>query len=278
MIPPFDLHVHTTFCDGKNTPEEMVLDAIARGMQTIGFSSHSPVDTEDKWYMSEEEIPLYCREIRRLKEKYGNEIRILMGIEQDFYSLPPREDYDYIIGSVHCLLLEGRLWAIDESPEKFEYICKRFFGGDFIWLAHAYFDLVKQLPQKTGCNIIGHFDLVSKFNEGNRFFDEHDPRYVLKAFKTLDELMDKNVIFEVNTGAVARGLRVSPYPPSWMLKYMADRGARITLSSDAHSRDDLQFLFELHADKLYRLGFPCCYVPDGRGWRQVTLDTGDVKA
>ena len=37
----FDLHVHTTFSDGKNTPEEIVLEAIRRGMDTIGFSDHS---------------------------------------------------------------------------------------------------------------------------------------------------------------------------------------------------------------------------------------------
>ena len=36
-----DLHIHTTFCDGKNSAEEMVLAAIDRGLKTIGFSSHS---------------------------------------------------------------------------------------------------------------------------------------------------------------------------------------------------------------------------------------------
>ena len=36
-----DLHVHTNYCDGKNTPEEMVLAAIEKGMECIGFSVHS---------------------------------------------------------------------------------------------------------------------------------------------------------------------------------------------------------------------------------------------
>ena len=33
-----DLHVHTTFCDGKNTPEEVVLTAIEMGLCKLGFS------------------------------------------------------------------------------------------------------------------------------------------------------------------------------------------------------------------------------------------------
>ena len=37
-----DLHVHTTFSDGKNTPEEMILAALDKGLETIGvFRSQS---------------------------------------------------------------------------------------------------------------------------------------------------------------------------------------------------------------------------------------------
>ena len=36
-----NLHTHSSFCDGKNTPEEIVNYAIARGFDSIGFSSHS---------------------------------------------------------------------------------------------------------------------------------------------------------------------------------------------------------------------------------------------
>ena len=35
-------HTHTTFCDGKNTPEEMVVAAIEKGFVALGFSTHSP--------------------------------------------------------------------------------------------------------------------------------------------------------------------------------------------------------------------------------------------
>ena len=41
-----NFHTHTTYCDGKNTPEEMVQAAIALGMTAIGFSGHSHSVTE----------------------------------------------------------------------------------------------------------------------------------------------------------------------------------------------------------------------------------------
>ena len=38
-----NFHTHTYFCDGKDSPEEMVLSAIERGFTTLGFSIHSYV-------------------------------------------------------------------------------------------------------------------------------------------------------------------------------------------------------------------------------------------
>ncbi len=277
MIPPFDLHIHTTFCDGKNTPAEMVEEAIRRGMRTIGFTSHAPLPLEEKWFMTEETLPLYHAEIDRLKREYAGKIAIFKGIERDYYSPPDPYTYDYVIGSVHCVETRDGLFSVDESPESFAHLCKTYFGGDYMWLCHAYFDNVKNIVEKTGCQVVGHFDLVSKFNYRNAFFDEHDPRYVLKALRTLDALIAKDVIFEVNTGAISRGYRISPYPPSWMLQYMWRKGARVTLTSDAHSKENLQFMFELHADKLCRLGYSTCQVIGKNGWRPVPIYRGDER-
>ena len=36
-----DLHVHTNYCDGKDSPEEVVLSAIEKGLSTIGLLAHS---------------------------------------------------------------------------------------------------------------------------------------------------------------------------------------------------------------------------------------------
>ena len=45
-------HTHTTFCDGKNSVEEMTLAAIERGFVALGFSMHgwTPYETTAKVY------------------------------------------------------------------------------------------------------------------------------------------------------------------------------------------------------------------------------------
>ena len=50
-----NLHQHSTFCDGKDTPEEVVLSAIEQGFDSIGFSSHSymPWNTGYSWKMED---------------------------------------------------------------------------------------------------------------------------------------------------------------------------------------------------------------------------------
>ena len=40
-MTPSSYHTHTTFCDGKDSPEELVLEAIRLGCPEIGFSGHA---------------------------------------------------------------------------------------------------------------------------------------------------------------------------------------------------------------------------------------------
>ena len=47
-----DFHVHTTFCDGQASPEEMVRAALEQGMDAIGFSGHSRTAFDESWCMS----------------------------------------------------------------------------------------------------------------------------------------------------------------------------------------------------------------------------------
>ena len=64
-----DYHVHTTFSDGENTPEEMVLAAIKKGLKEIGISDHSYTCFDESYCMQREKIVEYKREIAELKIK-----------------------------------------------------------------------------------------------------------------------------------------------------------------------------------------------------------------
>ena len=67
MTIPFQscVHTHTHFCDGKDAPEALVLEALDRGFVSLGFSGHGWAEY-DTAAMTPEHEEQYRREIRRL--------------------------------------------------------------------------------------------------------------------------------------------------------------------------------------------------------------------
>ena len=235
----YDLHVHTTFCDGKNTAEETVLTAISRGMDVIGFSGHSHTPFDESYCMSVEGTERYREEILRLRKKYRGKIKILLGIEQDLFSDIPAEGYDYVIGSVHYFKLGDEYVPVDHTAAIQKAAADGYFGGDMISLAEVYFDEVARVAETTGCDIVGHFDLVTKFNEDGLLFDVTDPRYVRAWQAAVDRLIPSGALFEINTGAITRGYRKTPYPAPDIYGYIKERGGRFILSGDVHRAENL---------------------------------------
>lgn len=235
-----DYHTHTVFSDGKNTPEEMVLAAIAAGMTELGFSDHSYTAYDESYCMPKDRIGEYRREIARLREKYRGNIKILCGIEQDYYSDEPTDGYDYVIGSVHAVKAGDTYLSVDESAPVQKAAVEQYFGGDYYAFAEAYFSTVANVVEKTGADIIGHFDLAAKFS----LFDEQDPRYIRAWQAAIDALLKTGKPFEINTGAISRGYRTVPYPNPDMIDYIRQRGGKFILSSDSHRTDTLCFDFD----------------------------------
>lgn len=242
--PKIDLHTHTTFCDGKDPAETLVLTAIGKGMKAIGFSGHSYTTVEPDCCMSPEQTVEYRREAARLRETYRGKIAVYCGIEQDFYGEERPVGYDYVIGSVHDTFYDGAYLTIDDTVEIVLRDVREHCGGDFYRWVRCYYETVAQLPQKTGCDVIGHLDLVQKFNQDDRLFSSSDVRYRKALLETVDALLERDCIFEINTGAVARGYRREPYPASYALRRIAEKRGRVILSSDAHRRENLMFGFE----------------------------------
>ena len=238
-----DFHVHTVFCDGQDTPENIVIEAVSRGMKKIGFSGHSYTSFEPDAGMTPDNVEKYKSEIRRLKREYESKIEILCGIEQDYYSDFPAENYDFVIGSLHYVICGGEYIAVDHTAEHFENAISKF-GGDVYNLIENYFETVGDVVNKTNADIIGHFDLISKFNDENKYFDENHPRYIRATEKALDKLLKTGRPFEINTGAMSRGYKKFPYPSKRILKYIASHGGSVILSSDSHRKETLMYKFD----------------------------------
>lgn len=247
-------HTHTVFCDGKNTPEEIVIRAIELGCKEIGFSGHSYTHFDQSYCMSQENTPLYKEEIKGLREKYKNKINILLGVEQDYYSDEPTDDYDYIIGSVHYLFKDGVYLPVDESKEFQIDAVENHYDGDFYAFVEDYYRTVAKLYEKTRCNIIGHIDLVTKFNGDNSLFDTSNPRYIKAMQSAVKALSSAPVIFEVNTGAVSRGYKNEPFPSDDVLGEIKKHQKALILTSDCHSKENLLYGFKDQWERLQKSG------------------------
>ncbi len=239
-----DLHVHTIFSDGNNTPEEMVLAAIDRGMEVIGFSDHSYTDFDESFCIPKAKLEEYRAVVGGLKKKYEDKITILCGIEQDFFSTAPTGCYDYTIGSVHYVKTGDVYIPVDNTAQHLLDGAKQCFDGDLYSLLEEYFRTVGCFAERKDISIVGHFDVVSKFNENDQLFDSKDPRYVAAWQEAAQRLITAGIPFEINTGAIARGYRTAPYPAAPMARFIRSHGGSFLLSSDSHMTDTLCFEFE----------------------------------
>lgn len=244
-------HTHSTFCDGADSPEELVIEAIRLGCPEIGFSGHSYLK-EDSGCMSIEGTKAYCTEIRRLQAVYRDRIAVRLGIEHDIFSDVDRERFDYSIGAVHYVEKNGIKYSVDESRELFLSLVQSIYAGDYYSLAEDYFALEGEVYNRTGCNIIAHFDLITKYNEGNCFFDTGHPRYRKAAEDALEKLIASPCLLEVNTGAMAKGYRTQPYPEKWVIDRWLSAGKELIFSSDCHKKENLLYGFSRFRDIPHR--------------------------
>ena len=80
-----DLHNHTSLCNHANgTMEEYVKKAIEEKIDVFGFSEHAPMNFDPKYRMDISQKSFYENEVKNLKEKYTNDIEILLAYEVDF--------------------------------------------------------------------------------------------------------------------------------------------------------------------------------------------------
>ena len=239
-----DFHVHSTFSDGSASPEEVVQAAVRLGMTRLGFADHGYAPYDLDCCMKQEMIPAYLDQIRSLSVRYADKLEIYCGVEQDLFSTQSTELFDYVIGSVHYLHMEGQYIPVDYREQDLLTAADRFFGGDCMCLAEEYFRTVSAVYDATRCDLIGHFDLITKFIEQEPAFDLNHPRYVKAWQQAADRLLATGKPFEINTGAISRGYRTEPYPAKDIRDYIRAHGGKLILSSDSHKKETIAFGFD----------------------------------
>lgn len=274
-------HVHTTFCDGKNTAEEMIQAAVAAGMTDIGFSAHAAWPVATEWHLPVNRYADYAAEIARIKSAYAGKITVKFGFEADWIagtSAPDSAYYgqfkpDYLIGSVHFAPtdVKGRLaalWPVDAPTQDVAAGIERCFDGDGKRAVLAYWSAVRDMVSSCDFDVVGHLDLPRKRNGELKFFDETASWYRRELKETVNSIAKAGKIVELNTGAIARKAMDAIYPSDELLALLRKADVPVTLDSDSHSTADLTCAYDRARSAAARAGYTAFMYLDDEGWSE----------
>ncbi len=225
-------HTHTYRCHHASDEKERkyVETAIERGLEIMGFSDHAPyLFTRGTYYsgfrMYPYQLAQYCDTIMELREEYKNEIKILIGLEIEYYpeffknEMNWLKDYpiDYLIMGQHFIKneIDGFLYSHGIEPNR-----KPTANEEYLKL---YADQVIE-GMHTGCfTYIAHPDIFT-FTGDDEIYKKHMQRLCTEA-KKLDIPLEYNLlgVGEKRT-----------YPSDKFFEIAAATGNKVIIGCDAH--------------------------------------------
>jgi histidinol-phosphatase (PHP family) len=275
-------HIHSDYCDGTNTIEELVQAGIAAGLTSLGLSSHFPLPFTNDWTMKAENIESYLDDIKNLKAKYASQIELYCGMEIDFFidrqdisdlakAVLPR--LDYTIMSIHTLgkTTGDDVSYIDESQQDFEQGIKKYYQDDKQAFIKDYYESLEKMVEIFEPDILGHVDLIKKYNQNNYFFNENDNWYQELVRTCLDGVATTKTRMEINTGANMRVPGVGRYPSDWIIPEMKKRNIPITIGGDSHSVAGIVYEYNLAEAYLEQCGYHEYWVLKKGRWEAQPL-------
>lgn len=273
MIYPENLHTHCTHCDGSDTAEVFIEEALRLGLTCLGFSSHGDELICGSDFGLKPGYKEYTEHISALKNQYAGKLDILMGIEQDIFSPElPEGLFDYVIGSVHYVCKDGVYLPIDSPRGCAEKNINEHYNGDWLAYVQAFYDLAAVCAEKTKADIVGHFDMIGKFNDNDTYFPETSSDYYDIAIEALKKAVSYGKPFEVNTGGLSRGYTSRVYPAPVLLKELYRMGAEIVITSDAHHAKYLTYGFDFALKTAYECGFRYVKFLSSKGFRDIAIE------
>ncbi|MEO1259801.1 MAG: histidinol-phosphatase [Bacteroidota bacterium] len=281
-------HAHTSFSDGKGTPEKYLDEAIKQGLHTYGFSDHAPIPVDGYGLMEMDALPEYLSTIGQLREHYHGFIQIYKSLEVDY--IPgiinvnsehvAQAGLDYTIGAVHSIgfLPNGKPWGFESSPSHFKFGVETLFGGDVRAAVTRYFELVREMVLQHCPDIVAHVERIRIINKGGRFFNPRDKWYQDQLYKTLKTIARSGAILEINTKGIVQENRKDVFPSLSTIAHAYELGMLIHLSSDAHHPKMITRHFEHASQALRHIGCKSTIVMmDGR-WQEMPLKEASAVA
>ena len=206
--------------------------------------------------------PLYEKWVLDAKEKYKDQIKILLAYEVDYldgYILDEvvNAKVDYMIGSVHFLKNKNDMWGFDNPEFIGVYKSKDI---DTIWA--EYFEAISAMAKTQLFDIVGHLDLIKVF----KFLPKKDIRII--ARDTLKQIKDSNMVLEINPAGLRKPIGET-YPSRQLLELAYEMNIDITFGSDAHSVEQVGFKYEEAISLAKEIGYKKCTTFENREKKSI---------
>lgn len=221
-------HTHTWRCrHAVGTEEEYVERAIEGGIQTLGFSDHSPYWFTEDYYstfrMFPEQLPEYVDTVLGLKQKYAGQIDIRLGLETEYYPALFPEFLRRLKDQPIEYLLLGQHYPGNEIG----YTNVAMGTTDDQKLLEQYYSQVIDAVYTGAFSYVAHPDIF-------RFAGE-DAAYRTQVRRLCRAVKACGIPLEINLLGIRDGRH---YPNERFWEVAAEEGCKAVLGCDAHTPKD----------------------------------------
>ena len=246
-----DVHMHCGCSnDSETRPEDMVENAIAKGLSVICFTDHYDKDNLDWGDEAIFDVESYFQKMIELQEEYRDRIEIRIGAEigmqpylaEYYQNFMAQHPFDFVIGSVHSVL---------EHDVALDFFQKHSDPEGY----KIYFEEMLQDVQKIkSYDVLGHLDYIVRYsNQGSKGFDLNDYMDIIEEI--LKQVIAHGKGIEMNMSGLKYGLG-APHPqPEIIKRYRELGGEIITVGADGHIPEHIAYDYHLADDILKSCGF-----------------------
>ncbi len=213
-----DMHVHSTFSDGRDRIEDNIEECEALGLTALGCVDHVPVDTD--W------VPDYVAAVERLRGETAVELRC--GIEAKLLDTGGALDLPAEIGGVDAIYVADHQVPLAEGPTHPREVRDRIAAGDLS--AEAVVDAILTAtrlsldrPQHV---VIAHFGSIL-------------PKIGLTEADLPAEGVERLAAEAARTGQEIEISERWRCPSAVTLRPFLRHGVSIALSTDSHKRETI---------------------------------------
>ena len=232
-----DFHLHTDNSDDGFDPVMLMCEyAVKAGLRAIAITDHCECNRyRADIYRFDKSIRQSFIEAKKAKEAFSDHLIIMTGIElgQPTQNLDDASDalsannYDFILGSLHCIKGEEDFWKVDyEKNDPFEFF-------------DMYLDQLYEMARWNGFDSLSHLTYPLRYINGEHHFGVDIKNYAEKVDEILKVLVKNQKALEINTSGY-RQQYGKPLPDLEIVKRFKELGGRyITFGSDAHHATDV---------------------------------------